>query len=190
LFCFSCRVYTPGEPVENPESRPHVSGDILPVTYTALPKRKLTEETCRFWSYGTVTRHGQKVQCAQYLDNNRTVVAQKYRYPDKTFPWVNRKSFTGLYGQWLWRTGGKMVVITEGELDALTVSQVQQHKWPVVSLVDGAGSETKCIKEALQWLETFDKVVLFFDNDEAGRTAVDKAKKLFSPGKCFIAWAP
>lgn len=190
-YCYSCRtrrklIDTDSLPAETKS----VSGTFSRVTYTALAKRKITEETCRFWSYGITERHGQKVQCAQYLDDNRAVVAQKFRYPDKTFPWVNRKSFKGLYGQWLWRTGGKMVVITEGELDALTVSQVQNHKWPVVSLVDGAGSETKCIKEALQWLETFEKVVLFFDNDEAGRKAVDKAKKLFSPGKCYIAWAP
>lgn len=191
-FCYSCRTRRnlDGDDVK-PVDRPKVSGDLLRVSYTALPKRKLTEETCRFWSYGVAEKNGKRVQCAQYLDNSRNVVAQKLRYPEKSFPWTgNRKSFKGLYGQWLWRDGGRMVVITEGELDAISVSQVQQHKWPVVSIPDGAGSETKSIKEALNWLESFDKVVLFFDNDEAGRGAADKAKKLFSPGKCYITWAP
>lgn len=190
-FCYSCRKTrrTNMEDVESVD-HPKPSGELMRVSYTALPKRKITEETARFWSYGAVEKNGRKVQCAQYLDDNRQVVAQKLRYPDKTFPWVNRKAFKGLYGQWLWRDGGKMVVITEGELDALSVSQVQNNKWPVVSIPDGAGSEAKSIKEALNWLESFEKVILFFDNDEAGREAVNKAKKLFSPGKCYIAWAP
>ena len=43
-----------------------------------------------------------------------------------------------LYGQWLWRDGGKMVVVTEGELDCLSVSMIQQNKWPTVSVKNGA----------------------------------------------------
>lgn len=167
------------------------SSELHKVSFSDLAKRGLTLDTCRFWSYGKTTGHdGKSVHVAQYLDDNRKVVAQKLRTRDKQFPWKNRKSFTGLYGQWLWRDGGKMVTITEGEIDALSVSQAQNNKWPVASLPDGAGAAAKAIKEALPWLQKFDKIVLFFDNDQPGRDAVDVAKKLLPPGKCFIAFTP
>jgi twinkle protein len=157
----------------------------------ALAKRGITEETARFWSYGRTELRGQSIHCANYLDDNRRTVAQKLRFPDKTFPWTNRAAFRGLYGQWLWRDGGRQVVITEGEIDALTVSQVQQNKWPVVSLVDGGGKNAvKPIKEAFEWLQKFDKIILFFDNDEKGRATVDIVKKMLPLGKVYIAFAP
>jgi twinkle protein len=191
-YCFSCQKTTKTDGID--DERPvqsKASPDLLRGSYTGLGKRQLTEETCRFWSYIMADKNGVKVQAAQYLLDDRQVVAQKLRFPDKSFPWVgNRKAFKGLYGQWLWRNGGKQIVITEGELDALSVSQAQNNKWPVVSLVDGSGSAEKGIKEALDWLSTFDKIILFFDNDEQGREAVNAAKVLLPPGKCWITWAP
>lgn len=202
-FCFSCRTrrkidgtndhHTTGSSGDTGfGSRPaaDMTKELYKGSYTALPARKLTEETCRFWSYMKTEIGGKQRHCANYLNDNREIVAQKLRFPDKTFPWKFRASFKGLYGQWLWRSGGKMVVITEGELDALSVSQVQQNKWPVVSLPDGAGSETKSITEAMEWLNTFDKIVIFFDNDDAGRKAAEKACKIIPPGKCYVAWTP
>ncbi|MBL4876202.1 MAG: toprim domain-containing protein [Cohaesibacteraceae bacterium] len=125
------------------------------------------------------------------MDASRAVVAQKIRTKNKDFIWKgDRKAVKGLYGQWLWKGGGKMIVITEGEIDALSVSQAQGNKWPVVSLVDGASSAEKGIKESLEYLETFERVILFFDNDEPGKLAVEKVKKLFSPGRCYIAQLP
>ena len=146
---------------------------------------------CRFWSYGRTDVRGQSgIHCANYLDENRQTVAQKLRFPDKTFPWTNRAAFKGLYGQWLWRDGGKQVVITEGEIDALSVSQVQQNKWPVVSLVDGGGKNAvKPIKEAYEWLQKFEKIILFFDNDEKGRQTVEIVKRMLPLGKVYIAFA-
>ncbi|ESZ07277.1 MULTISPECIES: DnaB-like helicase C-terminal domain-containing protein [unclassified Mesorhizobium] len=191
-FCFSCQKTTKTDGIDDERPvAPKGPSDLLRGSYTGLGKRQLTEETCRFWSYIMADKNGTKVQAAQYLLDDRTVVAQKLRFPDKSFPWVgNRKAFKGLYGQWLWRNGGKQIVITEGELDALSVSQAQNNKWPVVSLVDGSGSAEKGIKEALDWLSTFEKIILFFDNDEPGREAVNAVKSLLPPGKCWITWAP
>lgn len=190
--CFSCQKTRQGDSAVEPSSKPKApKGDVLPGQPRAIKSRGLTEETCRFWSYHMVEHNGKTVQCANFFDDHKQKVAQKFRYPDKTFPWRgDKKAFKGLYGQWLWRDGGRRVVITEGEIDALSVSQLQQNKWPVVSLVDGAGSAEKGIKEAIMWLEGFDEVVLLFDNDEAGREAEAKARVLFSPGKCKIARLP
>lgn len=192
-FCFSCNKPGKAEHMDEADTvseRKPKNDELLRIEYTGLAKRRITEETARFWSYGQVDWHGKRVQCAQYLDNDRRVVAQKMRTPDKEFPWINRAAFKGLYGQWLWRDGGKMVVITEGEIDAMSVSQAQNNKWPVVSLPNGTGSAVKAVKEAFEWLLTFDKIILFFDNDDPGREAVDKVKRLFPPGRCWVTYTP
>lgn len=157
--------------------------------YRALPKRGITEETCRKWGYTVGRFNDRPVQIANYRQGN-SIVAQKVRFPDKDFTFLGEPKEAGLYGQHLWRDGGKMVVITEGEIDALTVSQLQGNKWPVVSLPNGAGGAYKDIKKALEWLEQFETIVLMFDMDEPGQQAVEKCASLFTPGKCKVARLP
>lgn len=154
--------------------------------YRPLERRRLTQETCEKWGYQVATHKGKTVQVANYRDDAGRVVGQKVRFPDKTFTVVG--SISGvLYGRHLWRDGGRMVVITEGEIDALTVSQLQGNKWPVVSIPNGAQSAKKSIAQNLEWLEQFDAVVLMFDDDAPGRDAVAECAPLFSPGKCKVA---
>lgn len=63
----------------------------------------------------------------------------------------------------------KMLVITEGEIDALSVSQAQGNKYPVVSIPNGAQGAKKAILNNLAWVESYERVILAFDMDEAGR---------------------
>ena len=95
-----------------------------------------------------------------------------------------------LYGQWLWRDKGKNVTVVEGELDALSMSQAFDHKWPVVSVKTGAAGAKKDIKQAIEWLEGFDSVVFMFDNDEVGQKAALECAALLSPRKAKIARLP
>lgn len=126
-----------------------------------------------------------------YRDTQGRLLAQKFRTPEKAFSWVGRtKDQQPLYGQWLWPSRGKSVVITEGELDAMSVSKAFQHKWPVVSLPDGAQSAARTLKACYEWLVAFEKVVLWFDADEAGQTAVDAAVQILPPGKAWIVRNP
>jgi twinkle protein len=159
-------------------------------TYSALTSRGITEETCRFWDYQIGTYKGQRVQVAAYKDDSGRTLAHKVRTKEKDFLWDGATKECGLYGKWLWRAAGKMVVVTEGELDALSVSQAQGNKWPVVSLRNGAAGAVKCIQKDLEWLEGFETVVLWFDNDEPGLKAAEKCAAILSPGKCKIARAP
>lgn len=158
-----------------------------------LGHRKLSQETCKKWSYwvGKDTK-GKTVQIANIRNpEGGAVVAQKLRTFDKKFPWLgDPKEVTWFYGQWLWKPNGKRVIITEGELDALSVSQLFNNSWPVVSLVNGAQSAEKTIKDNLEWLDGFSQIVLCFDNDEPGREAVKKARKLLPPGKCYVVVYP
>jgi twinkle protein len=96
----------------------------------------------------------------------------------------------GLFGQKTCRGTGKFITVTEGELDALSVSEMFNNKYDVVSLRSGAASAAKEIKQQLEWLEGYDQVVLCFDNDKAGELAVEEVKDLFSPNKLKIVKLP
>ena len=81
------------------------------------------------------------------------------------------------------RGGGKYVTVVEGEADALAVSEMFDNKWAVVSIRSGASGAVKDIKANLEWLETFENVVICFDNDKAGQEASRAVLDLFTPNK-------
>lgn len=159
--------------------------------YRDLTKRAISEDTCKHWHYQFGRYNDRPVQIANYFDADGAPVAQKIRFPDKDFKFVGEpKKALPLYGQHLWRDGGKMVVITEGEIDALSVSHLQNNKWPVVSVPNGAQGAAKSVSKAIEWLEKFDRVVFMFDMDEPGRDAAKECAALLTPGKAFIASLP
>lgn len=155
----------------------------------AISKRNLSEDTCKKWKYGIADYKGKKVQVANYFRDG-ALVAQKVRFPQKDFVMLGDGKNAPLFGQHLWRDGGRFLTITEGEIDAMSVSQILGHKWPVVSLPNGAQSAVKSIKREYEWVSQFEKVVLMFDNDEAGEDAVQKVAALLPPGKVKIARLP
>lgn len=183
-YCFSCQRYTKGEGEisEINERKQQTKGSLLPgrVPEGGLRKRGLTEETCRKWSYLVGrTSSGVPVQIAQYRDASGQIVAQKLRTPDKEMPWTGDKQArkqVQLYGAHLWGPS-KKIVVTEGEIDAMTVSQVQNHKWPVVSLINGASGAKRDLLRNLEYLRNFGEVILMFDQDEAGREGAEEAAK-------------
>jgi twinkle protein len=158
--------------------------------YAPLMKRKITEETARKFGYQVGEYKGRKVQIAPYYDPSGTMVAQKVRDAEKNFNIVGDGSKLPLFGQNLWGSSGKMIVITEGEIDAMSVSQAQGNKWPVVSVPNGAQSAKKALQRNLEYLEGFESVILMFDQDEPGREAAAECAELFSPGKCKVASLP
>lgn len=154
----------------------------------ALGKRKITAEICKLYDYRIVTFKGKPCQAATYYKGGRPV-AQKVRDPNKDFAWVGESKNTGLFGSHLWN-GGKKLVITEGEIDCLTVAQLQGGKWPVVSLPNGAHSAVRDIKKNLEYLDQFEEIILMFDMDEQGQDAAKEVAALLPPGKAFIASLP
>ena len=45
----------------------------------------------------------------------------------------------------------------------------------------------KAIKQNFEWLQQFDKIILWFDNDEPGRKAAQEAADALPPGKAYLA---
>lgn len=187
LYCFRCEKTIEKGDGSAIEETTTVQRDWTPAQgeCVALPKRSLTKETCEKWRYEV----GTNCQIANYYDDQHNLVAQKVRLPGKEFHIIGDGKNIPLYGQWKF-SGGRHLVITEGELDALSVSQAFDNKYPVVSLPTGAPSAEKAIKRAYEWLDKFERIVLMFDEDEAGRDAVEKVAPLLPAGKVGLAKLP
>jgi twinkle protein len=174
-YCFSCETYEAGDSECQPPSHSkkaiYYDGD-----FGALHKRRITEETCRKFN---VRLTPDEVRFP-YTDETGKVVAYKSRNRDKEFTWVG-KSPKRLFGQNLFGTG-KRLVITEGEMDALSVWEAMPG-WPVVSIPNGASAAKKSLQNQLQWILGFDEVILLFDNDPPGAGAAAECCELLPPEK-------
>ena len=191
-YCFSCRNYEKCIGVEQQRrivnmlpQETFVEGEV-----TDLNKRCITSETCKRWDYRVGYYTGRPVHISNYKDLDGKVIAQKLRFPNKDFKIIGDANRMGLYGMHLWKGNFKMVTITEGEIDALSVSQLHQNKWPVVSVPNGAQGALKAVAKNLEWLEQFEVVVFMFDNDEPGIKASKECSALLSPNKARIASLP
>jgi twinkle protein len=150
-----------------------------------LQSRKISEKTCElFKTYkdGDILRH-------YYYDSSGKVVGAKVRTKDKEFRCEGEVN--SLFGMQNYRhkTSKKeqKLVIVEGEMDAMSVWEAQPN-WSVVSIPNGAAAAKKAIQNNYEWINYYDKVVLFFDNDEAGQKAAKDAAGVLPPGKVFIGF--
>ncbi|MDR5879036.1 toprim domain-containing protein [Caballeronia sp. LZ032] len=130
------------------------------------------------------------MQIATYYDASGSPVAQKLRDADKNFSCLGKMKSAGLYGQHLFRTTGKKVIVTEGEIDCLSVAQALSLKWPVVSIANGAQSAAKALAAEIEWLKGYDEIVLWFDDDEPGRAAIQACAAVLPPGKLKFITTP
>ena len=146
-----------------------------------LQKRGISEKVCqqyRIYKDGDVLRF-------HYFDDAGILKGCKVKTKNKIFSYEGETPGT-LFGQHLFPSTGKRVVITEGELDAASCQEAMPG-WPMVSLPSGAASARKSIQRAIPWLQGYEEIVLFFDNDEAGRKAAEEAAGVLPPGKTKIA---
>lgn len=197
--CFACGTTVAGDgttPTPAPAGKSYSEGLIGGLDYQALPTRRITQQTAKKFGYGVAKRNGKWVHVAPYYDAHGVIIAQHLRTADKDFPWVGSPKEALMFGQQLWSSGGKKVVVTEGEIDAMSLSQAQGNKWPVVSMSCGAATPdtvskvTKYIAKHSKWLESFDQVIFMFDSDEQGKASAQAAARVMSPGKAFIATLP
>ena len=188
-YCFGCHSYekTNGELPEVATTK-KITNMIEGIT-EALPSRKINSETCKKFNYETGTYKGEPVHIANYYDKDYNKVAQKLRFADKRFIWLGDPDKITLFGQQVWREGGEKskIILTEGELDCLSVSAVQGNKYPVCSIPSGSASAKKFIKKELQFLSKFSSIILMFDTDEAGvKASVEVANLL----PCLLYTSP
>ena len=155
----------------------------------AIGSRKLSKEVVEYYGVKMGFDENQQPQSHYYpYTQDGKVVAYKERKLPKDFRIHGSFKGSELFGQSV-ASGGKMLVVTEGELDALAVAQAYKEKYnkfyPVVSIP--SASQVGLLLEQREFLQRFESVVLMFDNDEAGTSAVEKAAKIIGAGKVKVA---
>lgn len=196
--CFSCRKWFAADGAMSAEAPTatsaaaegfQVSKDfVTDGVFMALPGRGVTRETCEFWGYRVVDDDDEVYHVASYRNASGKLTNQKLRRKGKNFTMIGGGN-APLYGMWLWGKG-KSITITEGEIDALSVSQAFQNRFAVVSLPNGAQSAAKDIGKHLDYLDQFERVVLMLDQDEHGQKATEEVAALLPPGKAYVAVLP
>ncbi len=143
----------------------------------------------------------EKYKVKAEKDNKGNIIKHHYPYYNQKGEMVGMKTrmvagkkFFGagdtsntnmLFGQNLFRSGGKFVTITEGELDCLSAYEMFGSRWAVVSINNGAHCVAS-IKANLAWLDSFETVIICFDNDEDGRKSAKEIAPILGPNKCKI----
>lgn len=188
-FCYSCKKYT------KTTNDQEVVEDVfsLPGTLRAIPDRGITEVTCKLFNVKTLANSEGviKKHLYPYYDKDGKLVAFKERtVATKEFRCEGNMKKATLFGQNIWPKGGKYITISEGEVDCLSLSQMFGNQYAVVSIPNGAGGSKRAIKEAYEYLDSFEHIILCFDGDEVGRKAAQEVAMLLPLKKTKIVKMP
>ena len=178
-YCFSCTTRTPGDGKQN--KLPMQSNVQFKGNPQRLNKRGISERTCEKYKIYRDDTHLR----FPYYDSSGCLKGFKTRDKLKNFKYEGETTDT-LFGQHLFPTSGKRIIVYEGELDAASGWEAMVG-WPHVSLPHGCASAKKDIQKQIPLLQGYKEIVLFFDNDEHGRRATELAASVLPTGKVTIA---
>ena len=178
-FCFVCHSRTTGDDVNHTHQMSkqiHLKGSA-----ERLQKRNISQKTCQFYriyQYDATLRF-------PYFTTDGVLQGVKVKTKKKVFTYEGISTDT-LFGQHLFPTSGKRIVVTEGELDAASCYECMPG-WPMVSLPHGAASAKKDLQKQIPLFQGYNEIILFFDSDKAGRKAAEEACTVLPAGKVKIA---
>jgi len=195
-FCFSCnkRFNNVGE--AKMETGFQKTGEVVDMQnritntgdYGSITDRRISEQTAR--KYRTKIRQDGSMithHYYEYFNTEGSHVATKVRQVEGKKIWSQGNIGDALlFGQNLFKSGGKYITIVEGEIDAMSVYEMLGSKWAVVSIKNGVQSAVQNCKQHLEYLNSFENVVVCFDTDKPGVEASQKVAQLFEPNKCKI----
>lgn len=187
--CFSCGEFTPSSDYSPQREAKDIPKDFIKGRSKDIEDRNLRQETCKKYKYNVGTYKGKEVHIATYRDLEGNPVFQKIRFVENKEFMTIGKFKPLLYGMHLFKGNTKKLIITEGEIDCLSVSQVV-NGYPVVSVPNGANNAKQAIKENLEWLERFEEIVICFDMDKVGQEAAKECAAILSLGKVKIMSLP
>ena len=191
-FCFSCRSFFPAE--DNQEvavpDKPKTDISTKLVEISNYPsrgfrERSISKDVCEF--FGVKVSYNTDGEIDTHYYPYEGGKAYKVRSLPKDFHWVGKSK--ALFGKDKFSAGGAKLIITEGEMDALSIGMCQFMKYkqifPVVALSSSVMTES--LLEEREWIRSFREVVLAFDNDAAGKKATEEAIRIIGFDKVKLA---
>lgn len=169
-----------------PRSEKKVSTEDLP-QWEFKKYRGISEEVCKMFDisvstkavgFGHYNTSGERVGLKAKLlhRTGKKVIQSKGNMSLETL---------ALFGENLFKPGGKYVSVYEGEEDAASGFEMHNKVGAHVSVTHGSQSAAAQCKNRYEYLNSFDTVHICFDNDEEGRKAAKQVAALF-PGKAKI----
>ena len=198
-YCNACGHYEKGTSTGTYEQkeRPTMQSTITPrgTSGSAIKDRRISGKITSKFGVTVTFDKGGKIDKHYYpyfdsKDTNNLIGYKERTVATKEFQIIGTNKGSGLFGQEANRSGGKYLTICEGEIDALSISEMFDGKWQVVSLKNGANSASRDIKDNLDYIESFDNGVLCFDQDPAGFEAVKAVQDIISVGKLKVCKLP
>lgn len=173
FYCNSCG-HKPKGRVE-PKNK-----DTSEIDFQSKPYRGISKRVMDFTGTKVGVVDG-KDYCVAYKYPHRA----KFRVLPKDFGNSLNKGFTAdkFFLQDKWNAGSsKVLTIVEGEDDVLAFLEMFDCKWPVISPPSGTLSKA-LLKENLEYLQSFESVVIATDNDATGERAALQLATIL-PNKC------
>lgn len=153
-----------------------------------LITRGISVETCK------------KFNVTSILNDNGVDIAHFYPVEDskggihycvrevegKKFKWLSSNKPMKFFNQRASGEGGKMITVTEGILDTLAASQMLEREgksYRVVSVINGSGGAVANFRDNYEWINSFETILLAFDQDDPGQKAAKEVAELFTLGK-------
>lgn len=203
-FCFVCETRTPAGHVssDNNKNNNMQERPLTPLAANAVPlhDRNIKAATARTYSVANHPDEADKRKHVYpYFDADGVHIANKIRYRDKSFSWEGDVKRATLFGQSNFPAGSaKQITIVEGELDALAAYEMMGSRYPVVSVKSGAAGALDDVGENFEYLNSFERIVICFDKDEAkvnpktgqvsypGQEAAIRVANMFAIGKVRV----
>lgn len=196
-YCNRCGYYEPvvgwtspekpSEPVSK-ETNGMTLQEVQKLPIAALKARGIDKDICENEGirveYSTSTGEEKGYYYPVYV--NGKIIAYKNRVLPKDFYWVG--SIKGkkpeLFGQHTCQKGGKKLLICGGQDDYLSAKQMLWRKYPnfppnVVSLIHG--EKPGSVADNLDFVNSFEEVLIYTDMDEVGRKCAEDIAKLVGP---------
>lgn len=151
-----------------------------------LDARSIRASTINKYKVSVSRKEDSLIEAVMPLfDDEGQHVANQVRLKEKQFRVEGSLSNAGLFGQSLFPSGGRSITVTEGYYDAMSAFQLTGDRYPNVGVMSASSAKKEVVK-SFEYLNSFDTIVLNFDNDDPGQKAAKDVAQLFEPGKIKI----
>ena len=146
--------------------------EVDPKYFYSLPDREISKEAAaRFGVMSYPDPRHPEAHVYPYYSKEGEHIGNKVRLKTgKSFRVEGELKNSGLFGQSMFPKGGKILTIVEGECDAMAVWDMNEKIQPgsdyAVVSVKSASSAKKDVAENMEYVDSFDEIVVIFDRDE------------------------
>jgi twinkle protein len=172
---------------KNSYAKPLSALDVAELPTLEIKHRGLKQKALAYYGVKTTVSEVSGEVNVVYFPYKGGKVYKVVGIPKQFMKSVGDTKGLGFFGQEVCDPNAKKIIVTEGEFDAIAAfSMMAKHrltgdpkyrnfKANVVSIPDGAGSVKRVFADNLEFLSSFDEVLVCFDNDEPGQKAVKDA---------------